>query len=278
MTAPTELGDFLRARRARLRPADVGLPPGTGLRRTPGLRREELAALAGLSIDYYIRLEQGKETNPGTAILDGLARALHLTGEEQEHLYALANHAARRTWPSSPRAIREVRAGVRLLLETVRPCPAYVQNRVNDILAANPEGLALFAGIDEWPAGHRNTVRYIFCHPAARTLYPDWEASALATVANLRARSIAAPDAPDLAALVAEVSAASSEFARLWNRYDLRYRRSEAKAFHHPAIGDFTLGYEVLELEDGLRLSILQAEPGTADHDAIKLLSLASSC
>src|SRR6201996_9605314 len=157
MTAPTELGGFLRARRARLRPADVGLPPGTGLRRTPGLRREELAALAGLSIDYYIRLEQGKETNPSTAILDGLACALHLTGEEHEHLYALANHAARRTWPSSLPAIREVRAGVRLLLETARPCPAYVQNRVNDILAANPEGLALFAGIEEWPVHRRNT-------------------------------------------------------------------------------------------------------------------------
>jgi transcriptional regulator with XRE-family HTH domain len=200
MTASTGLGEFLRARRARLRPSDVGLPPGAGLRRTPGLRREELAALAGLSIDYYIRLEQGKETNPSTAILDGLARALHLTEEEHEHLYTLASHAARRTWPSSPHTVREVRAGVRLLLETVRPCPAYVQNRVNDILAANPEGLALFAGIEEWPAHRRNTVRYVFCHPAARTLFPDWEATALATVANLRARSLEAPDSPDLAA------------------------------------------------------------------------------
>jgi transcriptional regulator with XRE-family HTH domain len=277
MAALTELGEFLRARRARLRAADVGLPPGVGLRRTPGLRREEVAALAGLSIDYYIRLEQGRETNPGPAILDGLAEALRLTEEEREHFYALANHAARRTPPSSPRAIREVRAGVRLLLETVRPCPAYVQNRVNDILAANPEGIALFAGIEEWPASRRNTVRYIFCHPAARTLYPDWEATALATVANLRARSISAPDALDLAALVEEVSATSAEFARLWSRYDLKYRRSEAKAFHHPAVGDFTLGFEVLDLEDGLRLSILQAEPGTAGHDAIRLLTLTRS-
>jgi transcriptional regulator with XRE-family HTH domain len=143
MAASTELGEFLRARRARLRPSEVGLPPGAGPRRTPGLRREELAAIAGLSIDYYIRLEQGKETNPSTAILNGLARALHLTEEEHEHLYTLANHAARRARPSSPHAIREVRAGARLLLETVRPCPAYVQNRVNDILAANPEALGL---------------------------------------------------------------------------------------------------------------------------------------
>jgi transcriptional regulator with XRE-family HTH domain len=275
MAAPTELGEFLRARRARLRPSDVGLPPGVGLRRTPGLRREELAALAGLSIDYYIRLEQGKETNPGTAILDGLARALHLTEEEHGHLYTLANHAARRTWPSSPHTIREVRAGVRLLLETVRPCPAYVQNMVNDILAANPEGLALLAGIEEWPVHRRNTVRYVFCHPAARMLYPDWKATAVATVANLRARSVAAPDSPGLAALVAEVSACSAEFARLWRRYDLRYRRSEAKAFRHPEAGDFTLGFEVLNLDDGLRLSIFQAEPGTPGHDAIRLLALA---
>jgi transcriptional regulator with XRE-family HTH domain len=275
MTASTELGEFLRARRARLRPSEVGLPSGVGLRRTPGLRREELAALAGLSIDYYIRLEQGKETNPSTAILDGLARALHLTGEEHEHLYTLANHAARRTRPSSSHTIPEVRAGVRLLLETVRPCPAYVQNRVNDILAANPEALALFAGIEEWPVHRRNTVRYVFCHPAARTLYPNWEATASATVANLRARSITAPDSPDLIALVEEVSANSAEFARLWRRYDLRYRRSEAKSFHHPDVGDFTLGFEVMNFDDGLRLSILQAEPGTADHDALRLLSLA---
>lgn len=275
MTASNELGEFLRARRARLRPSDVGLPPGTGLRRTPGLRREELAALAGLSIDYYIRLEQGKETNPSTAILDGLARALHLTEEEHEHLYSLANHAARRASPSCPQVIREVRPGLRLLLDTVRPCAAYVQNDVNDILAANPEGLALLAGIEEWPAQRRNTLRYVFCHPTARTLYPDWEATAQATVANLRARSVAATQSPDLAALVEEVSAASAEFARLWRRYDLRYRRSQVKVFHHPEVGDLTLGFEVLNLDDGLRLSLFQAEPGTADHDALKLLALA---
>jgi transcriptional regulator with XRE-family HTH domain len=277
MAASTELGEFLRARRARLRPSEVGFPLGAGLRRTPGLRREELAALAGLSIDYYIRLEQGKETNPGTAILDGLARALRLTEEEHEHLYTLANHAARRARPSSPHTVREVRAGVRRLLETIRPCPAYVQNRVNDILAANPEALALFAGIEEWPVHRRNTVRYVFCHPAARTLYPNWEATALATVANLRARSITAPDSPDLIALVEEVSANSAEFARLWRRYDLRYRRSEAKSFHHPEVGDLTLSFEVLNFDDGLRLSILQAEPGTADHDALRLLALADT-
>jgi transcriptional regulator with XRE-family HTH domain len=277
MAASTELGAFLRARRARLRPSEVGLPSGAGLRRTPGLRREELAALAGLSIDYYIRLEQGKETNPSTAILDGLAHALRLTEEEHGHLYTLANHAARRTWPSSPHPTREVRAGVRLLLETLRPCPAYVQNTVNDILAANPEGLALFAGIDQWPTHRRNTLRYVFCHPTAHTLYPDWDNTATATVAGLRARSTATPDSPELAALVAEISANSPEFARLWDHYDLRHRRSQVKAFHHPQVGDLTLSYEALNFEDGLRLSVFQAEPGTTDHDALKLLALATA-
>lgn len=166
-------------------------------------------------------------------------------------------------------------AGLRLLLETVRPCPAYAQNRMNDILAANPEGLALLAGTEAWPVHRRNTLRYVFCHPAARTLYPDWEATAEATVANLRARSVAVPESPDLTALVDDVSAASADFSRLWRRYDLRYRRSEAKAFRHPEVGNLTLGFEVLNLDDGLRLSIFQAEPGTADHDAIKLLALA---
>lgn len=277
MAASTELGEFLRARRARLRPSEVGLPAGTTLRRTPGLRREELAALAGLSIDYYIRLEQGRETNPSTAILDGLAAALHLTDEEHEYLYTLANHAARRTRPSRQGTARDVRPGVRQLLETVRPCPAYVQNSVNDILAANPEALALFAGLEQWPTHRRNTVRYVFCHPAARTLYPDWENTATATVANLRARSTTTPDSPELADLVADVSARSPEFARLWNRYDLRYRRSQTKAFHHPEVGDVVLSYETLTLDDGLRLSILQAEPGTPAHDALALLSLASA-
>ena len=144
MPGPNELGDFLRTRRAKLRPGDVCLPPGHGSRRTPGLRREEIAALAGLSIDYYIRLEQGKEANPSGPILDGLARALRLNEEENTHLYALANHAAGRTARGSLPASRVVRPGVRQLLEAVRPCPAYVLTRTSDLLAANPEALVLF--------------------------------------------------------------------------------------------------------------------------------------
>src|SRR5947208_2373928 len=146
MPRPNGLGDFLRARRARLRPGDVGLPPGPGTRRTSGLRREEIAALAGLSIDYYIRLEQGKESNPSGVILDGLARSLRLNEEEHAHLYALANHAAGRIPRRLPRASHVVRPQIHQLLETVRPCPAYVLTRTSDLLAANPESLALLVG------------------------------------------------------------------------------------------------------------------------------------
>jgi transcriptional regulator with XRE-family HTH domain len=273
----SELGEFLRARRARVRPGDVGLPPGTGTRRTPGLRREEIAALAGLSIDYYIRLEQGKETNPGGPILDGLARALRLNEEEHAHLYALANHAAGRIARSSPRASRVVRPGIRQLLESVRPCPAYVLTRTSDLLAANPEALTLFVGLADWPPERRNTIRYTFFHPAARELFADWDHSAETTAAHLRSLAADTPDDPDVSALVAELLHGSPEFARLWQRHDVRHRRGEAKPFRHPQVGEFTLTYEVLHLADGQRMTVYQAEPGGRDHDALTLLSMIAS-
>ena len=277
MPGPNELGDFLRARRARLRPGDVGLPPGPGTRRTSGLRREEIAALAGLSIDYYIRLEQGKESNPGGPILDGLARALRLNEEEHAHLYALANHAAGRTARGSSRVSRVVRPGVRQLLETVRPCPAYVLTRTSDLLAANPEALTLFVGLSDWPTERRNTIRYTFFHPAARELFADWDHSAETTAAHLRSLAADTPDDPDISALIAELLGGSPEFARLWQRHDVRLRRGEAKPFRHPRVGEFTLTNEVLYLSDGQRMSVYQAEPGSRDHDALTLLSMIAS-
>jgi transcriptional regulator with XRE-family HTH domain len=274
MPGPSELGDFLRTRRARLRPGDVGLPPGPGTRRTSGLRREEIAALAGLSIDYYIRLEQGKESNPSGPILDGLARALRLNEEEHAHLYALANHAAGRTARAVSRASRAVRPGVRQLLETVRPCPAYVLTRTSDLLAANPEALTLFTGLADWPAERRNTIRYTFFHPAARELFTDWDHSAETTAAHLRSLAADTPDDPHVSALIAELLDGSPEFARLWQRHDVRQRRGEAKPFRHPQIGEFTLTYEVLHLADGQRMTVYQAEPGTRNYDALTLLSM----
>jgi transcriptional regulator with XRE-family HTH domain len=272
----TELGRFLRARRALIGPDEVGLPFG-GRRRTPGLRREELAALAGVSIDYYTRLERGKETHPSPAVLDSLATALRLEDEEQAFLRELAARAARRQPGSRPVPSRAVRPSLRLLLESVRPCPAYIYSRTNDLLAANPGGLRLHHGIADWPLRQRNTIRYTFLHPVARSLWTDWEQKAKACVAHLRAVAGSDPDAPDLAALVGELMIKSPDFARLWERYEVRTVGDGQKTFRHPLVGTLTLTHEVMQINrtGSQRLTVYMAEPGTPDHDAMALLDLA---
>ncbi|MFC8146378.1 helix-turn-helix transcriptional regulator [Streptomyces paradoxus] len=274
-----ELGSFLRARRIRTTPAEAGLTVGPGLRRTPGLRREELATLAGISIDYYARLERGKETRPSPSVLDSLARALRLEEAEREHLRELAARAARHApEPASPPS-RAVRPHLKLVLETLRPSPAYIVSRTNDLLAANPGGLRLLAGIEEWPVRQRNIARYLFLHPAARDLFHDWATQVRGCVARLRALAGTDPDAPDLTRLAGELLLNSPEFARLWERYDIRGRSYGHKTFHHPEVGDLTLGYQSMELEGtpGHRLLTYYAEPGTPDHDALVLLDLLGS-
>jgi transcriptional regulator with XRE-family HTH domain len=268
------LGEFLRARRARLTPEAAGLAPGGGRRRTPGLRREELATVAGVSVDYYVRLEQGRERNPSPAVLAALARALRLDAEEHAHLLALARQAARAD-PGADTAAPAtgVRPSIRRLLETVRPSPAYVLGRCGDVLAANPEALELFAGLAEWPAGRRNTVRYTFRHPAARALFPDWEARAAGAVANLRTVAAEHPADPALAALIDELTAASAEFTALWGRHDVRRRRSAHNTFDHPRVGPLSLTFDVLRIEDGQRIGVYQAEPGSPDEAALARLA-----
>ncbi|MFF5140123.1 helix-turn-helix transcriptional regulator [Streptomyces sp. NPDC013157] len=268
-----DLAGFLRACRTQITPEQAGLPTGPGLRRTPGLRREELATLAGVSIDYYTRLERGRETRPSPSVVDSLARALQLQEEEHEHLQRLAA----RTAPEPPTApSRTVRPGVRLLLENLRPSPAYVLSRTLDILAANPGGLHLYAGIENWPAKQRNLARYYFLHPAAREVFPEWETRIRGCVARLRALAGTDPDAPDLAQLLGELLLKSADFARLWERYDVRPHRPGTKRFHHPQVGDVTLGYQTMQLEGtpGHRLVAYYADPGTPDHDAMLLLDM----
>ncbi|WP_105974303.1 helix-turn-helix transcriptional regulator [Streptomyces geranii] len=278
----TELGCFLRARRARVTPEEVGLSAGTGLRRTPGLRREELATLAGISVDYYVRLERGKETRPSASVVDSLARALLLEDDEHEHLRSLAVRAARSAPEVSPESgppavpSRSVRPGVKLLLESLRPQPAHVVSRTNDLLAANPGGMRLLPGIEDWPPGERNIARYLFLHPASRDLFSDWSSHLRGCVARLRALAGTDPDAPDLTRLAGELLLKSPEFARLWERYDVKGHSYGRKTFHHPDVGDLTLGYQSMELEgtSGHRMVTYFAEPGTADHDAVVLLDL----
>jgi transcriptional regulator with XRE-family HTH domain len=275
----TEFGKFLRARRGDLRPGDVGLPAGTGTRRTPGLRREELAALAGVSIDYYIRLERGKETHPSPAVVEALADALGLNQEERAFLHELAARAARRASEPRPLPSRRVRPTITQLLETLRPNPAYVVSRTNDLLAANPGGLRLLHGIADWPERQRNTVRYIFLHPAARELWADWEQKAKGCVAQLRAIAGTDPDAPDLAALVGELIVKSPDFTRLWERYEVHTIGDGEKTLRHPDVGTMTLSHEGLSLNraHGQRLIIYMAPPGSPDHDKMTLLDLAAS-
>jgi transcriptional regulator with XRE-family HTH domain len=272
--AGMELGRFLRARRTQTRPDQVGLTVGPGLRRTPGLRREELATIAGMSIDYYVRLERGKETRPSPAVLDALARALHLDDAEYQHLRKLGARAARYAPEPPPPPGRTVSPHLKLVLETLRPSPAYIISRTMDLLAWNPGGLALYAGLADWPATQRNLARYFFLHPAAHTLFPDWDELVRGCVARLRSLAGTAPDAPDLTRLVGELMLRSPDFAKLWERYDVVGRKRIQKTFHHPQVGILTLSGQSMHLDGtpGQRLGVYTAEPGTSDHDAVLLL------
>ena len=205
------------------------------------------------------------------------ARALRLDEEESGYLRALAAQAARRAPEPPPAPSWSVRPSVRLLLETMRPNPAYVLSRTNDLLAANPPGIRLMPGMSEWPARQRNTIRYTFLHPAARSLWPRWEQKARGCVAQLRAVAGSDPDAPDLAALVGELIVKSPDFSRLWDRYEVRRAGAEEKIFEHPEVGPVTLTHEVLDINGtgGHRIVVYVAVPGSPDHDAMVLLDLA---
>lgn len=272
------LGRFLRARREEISPADVGLTVGPGIRRTPGLRREELATLAGVSIDYYTRLERGKETRPSPQVVDALARALRLTEPEHEHLRDLAASAARRSGDAPKTPSRTLPPGIAQILERLRPNPAYVMSRNMDVLAANPGGLRLMPGIEEWPAGKRNVARYMFLHPDAKAVFVDWPNQVRGCVSMLRAAAGVYPDAPDLQVLVGELLVKSQEFAKLWDRYEVRPHITGTKSYRHPLIGDITLGYQGFDLSggNGVRMIVFHAEPGSDQEDALALLDMAS--
>jgi transcriptional regulator with XRE-family HTH domain len=275
----TELGSFLRARRTQVSPAEAGLPRAAGVRRTPGLRREEVATLAGVSIDYYTRLERGSEAHPSPSVVDALARALMLGEAEVEHLRELTARAARSSSTPRPAPSRSIRPEVMLLLASLRPLPAFVLSRSLDVLACNPGGGQLFPGLDEWPASRRNIARYGFLHPAARTLFgDDWDHQIRGSVARLRALAGTDPDAADLASLAGELLVKSADFARLWERYEVGGHTAGRKTFHHPLVGDMDLCFQSMQLEGspGHRLVTYLADPGTPEHDKLVLLDMAA--
>jgi len=264
---PNRLGEFLRARRALVTPDDVGLPD-LGRRRVAGLRREELALLAGVSVDYYVRLEQGRDTHPSEQVLDALARALCLDDDAVAHLHDLARPAPRRRRPRE--RPERVRPGVLRLLESWSAIPAFVLGRRMDVLAFN----ALAGMLHDGFRTERNMVRLVFLDPAARDTFPDFDGVAQETVATLRAAAGADLDDPRLVELVGELSLKSDDFRRLWARHEVREKASGTKRMLHPMVGEIVLGYETLRVNDAPEQLVVgyHAEPGSASERALALL------
>lgn len=265
-----ELADFLRRARARLEPSDVGLAPGAR-RRTPGLRREEVAQLAGMSVDYYTRLEQSRGPRPSRQMLTALARALRLTDDERDYVFHLVGEEAPRRG-SMP---AHVRPGLLLVLDRLHDTPAQVLSDCGEVLAQNAMSRALTGDAFARPPRERNLVRRFFLDRETRDLFPpeDGPDLARAHVAALRAVAAARPDDPEPAALVAELRSSSEEFARLWDEHEVAVRRWSTKRFRHPLVGLLELDCEVLLNQDAHHLLVIHtARPGTESHERLRLL------
>jgi transcriptional regulator with XRE-family HTH domain len=275
MDSRNEIRDFLISRRARITPEQAGLPAYGGNRRVSGLRREEVAMLAGVSVDYYIRMERGNARGVSDSVLENLARALHLDEAERAHLYDLARAANNGAGAPRRPARQQVRPAVQRLLDAMTMAPVYVRNGRMDVLAANRLGRALFAPLFGSPAKPTNMARFIFHDPAAPEFYTEWDRLASDTVALLRAEAGRNPTDRGLSDLIGELSTRSDIFRIRWADHNVRRHRSGIKHFHHPVVGDISLAYESLELvaDPGLVLNGYTAEPGTASEDALNLLA-----
>ncbi|MQY35550.1 hypothetical protein SRB17_35280 [Streptomyces sp. RB17] len=279
MDAPSELGDFLKSRRAALRPEDVGLATAPSRRRVAGLRREELALLAGVSITHYTRLEQGRAAGVSDSVLEAIARTLRLSEDETAHLRDLARPAGARRPAAVPRAERAT-ASARQLLAAMTDVPALILDRRGDVLAWNRLGRALLAPHLSWEApdtpGERpNLIRMLFLDERYRDLYADRKEEALLAVASLRLVAGRHSDDRALAELIGQLSIQSREFAALWARHPVRTCTSGAKTLHHPAVGTLELSFENLCLPgaSGQRLIAYTAEPGSPSDAALRLLA-----
>ncbi len=271
----TEIRDFLTSRRARITPEQAGLPAYGGHRRVAGLRREEVAMLAGVSVDYYTRLERGNAHGASDAVLEALARALQLDEAERAHLFDLVQ-AASTTARAPRRPVRQqVRPSVQRILDSMTTTPAYVRNGRLDILAANRLGRALFAPVLTSPAQPANAARFLFLDPRATEFYLDWERMAQDTVAMLRSEAGRNPHDRALSGLIGELSTRSEIFRTWWAAHNVRFHRTGVKRLHHPVVGDLTLAYEALDLaaDEGLRISAYTPEPASASEDAVNLLA-----
>jgi transcriptional regulator with XRE-family HTH domain len=267
-----ELSDFLRSRRTRLTPHDVGLPSHGGRRRVAGLRREEVAILASISVDYYVRLEQGRVEHVSQSVLDAVCSALRLNRDEQMHLRNLVGReddTVRRT------AAGVARPGLGRMIRTITSGPAYVLSRHMQILSWNYLAELIFTGLAQLPAQERNMAQYVFLDPSARDTFADWQNAARSTAAYLRVVGGQYPDDPNLATLVGELSLKSEDFRRKWAEHPVATRSFGDKTFVHPLVGEVALSYEALapSIEFDEMVFIFYPRSGTDAESALQLLA-----
>jgi transcriptional regulator with XRE-family HTH domain len=264
------LGDFLKARRAELTLRDVGLPEAGTHRKVTGLRREEVAQLAAISVDYLTRLEQGR-VQASASVLSTLCRALRLDDDQQTYLYQLAGKAPR----PRRRPAQKARPAMRRLLDQLTQTPAIVLGRRLDILAWNASATALYTDFARIPARHRNYVRLLFTDPVFRGLHAEWRRDARIVVASLRMEAANDPDDPELAILIGELSVQDADFRSWWASHQVTGAGYGTKHYRHPLVGDLTLDCDTWDSPDhsGQRLMVLSAEPGTPSGERLRILS-----
>jgi transcriptional regulator with XRE-family HTH domain len=274
-----EVRQFLSTRRGRITPEQAGLEPYGGRRRVPGLRREEVARLAGVSVDYYTRLERGNLTGVSDSVLDAIAGALELDRAEHDHLYDLARAAntsgRKRAASAAGSAPSGVRPELQYLLDTITGAPAFIGNNRMDIVAANTLGYALYSDMYRSTARPANHSRFIFLDPRSQDFYPDWDRAANVNVAILRREAGRSPHDKGIAELVGELSMRSDEFRTRWAAHNVRRHYAGTKFFKHPVVGVLELNYQVLGLEEdpGHTLTVYPATPGSPSDQALKLLA-----
>ena len=271
-----QVREFLISRRERISPAQAGLPAyGGSNRRVKGLRREEVALLAGVSIDYYVRMERGNLTGASEAVLDGIASALQLDEAERAHLFDLARAAQ----PAPPRQRRRktsgVTDGIQQILDAITDAPAWVRNARHDMLAANLLARALYAPVLADPRRPANNARFVYLDPAAREFFADWERAADDIAAMLRSEAGSNPHDKQLVELIGELSTRSEEFRSRWAAHNVRFHRTGRKCIHHPVVGTLDLNFEAMEFpaHPGLTLLAYTAAAGTPTADSLKMLA-----
>ena len=269
---PRALGAFLKARRAQLDPLECGLPEMASARRVAGLRREEVARLAAISVDYYTRLEQGR-VRASAPVLTTLVRALRLDEDQQRYLYELAGRSDDR--PRRLRPVQQVRPAMRRLLDQLPHAPALVLGKRLDILAWNAAATALYTDFAAVPAARRNYLRLMFTDPDIRAMHREWAHDARDAVAALRMEAAADPDDPDLATLVGELTIQDTDFRTWWAEHRVNSATYGTKHYRHHLVGDLTLDCDTWAASDGSgqRLMVLTAEPGGPSHDALRILT-----